>query len=234
MEISDDAKKLMETRVDRILRWIDVPASDKTEIGKELTSNYIDASMVKAQARGAGSVEKVDVVSALEASETPEEIASMYMASYVSSLSRAGLISRSIAYVIDTGITSMITVIVLLPFIPPTYQLTLETILKFSMLPMFFNFFYLLAIVNLTIIFIYFVIFEGFFGFTPGKWLLGLKIRRSDGKKAGYRETMLRSIPKLFLLAVIADALLIVYRRKDRQRLFDRIAGTIVIHRNKK
>ena len=87
----------------------------------------------------------------------------------------------------------------------------------------------------MTIIFAYFVICEGFFGYTPGKWLLGIKVIRADGKKASYQETMIRSIPKLFIVAIIADAMLmLLFYRKDRQRLFDRIAGTIVISRNKK
>jgi hypothetical protein len=53
-------------------------------IKRELISNYIDASAVKAQAKGASRVEIVDVASAFETSSDPEEIASMYMASYSS------------------------------------------------------------------------------------------------------------------------------------------------------
>jgi len=59
-----------------------------------------------------------------------------------------------------------------------------------------------------------------------------LKVLRSDGRKAGYREAMLRTIPKLFILVIAADTILMVlYHGKDKQRIFDRIAGTIVIRR---
>jgi uncharacterized RDD family membrane protein YckC len=103
-----------------------------------------------------------------------------------------------------------------------------------KMIPIFLQFFYIFVIANMTIIFVYFAICEGFFGYTPGKWLLGIKVLRADGKKASYPETMIRSIPKLFIVAIIADALLmLILYHKDRQRLFDRIAGTIVISRSK-
>jgi uncharacterized RDD family membrane protein YckC len=61
---------------------------------------------------------------------------------------------------------------------------------------------------------------------------LGLKVLRADGNKAGYKEAMLRTIPKLFIAAIVADAILmILYHGKDKQRIFDRIAGTIVIRK---
>ena len=234
MEINEEARKLLENKVKRILNEIDVPESQRIEIRKELISNYTDASIMNARSRGVSSAEKNDVESAFESSESPDEIASMYMTSYVNSLHRAGIISRSIAYVIDVIIISIFTVIAALPFIllrfvldPPHNEI--------HMVPTFLQFFYIFVIANMTIIFTYFVICEGFFGYTPGKRLLGIKVLRADGKKASYPEAMIRSVPKLFIVAIIADALLmILLYRKDRQRLFDRIAGTIVISRNKK
>jgi uncharacterized RDD family membrane protein YckC len=236
MELNEDARKIMENRVFKILKGIDVPDTDRNEIKRELTSNYVDASMVKAKSRGAGFVEKADMLSVLEVSEEPEEIASAYMASYVSSLHRSGVLPRSVAYIIDSFIIAVITWIASIPLILPRYISSPPEpgppMAPF--LPIFLQFFYLIMISNLAIIFLYFVICEGYFGYTPGKWLLGLKVIGADGKKAGYRETMLRSIPKLFILVILADtAMMVLYRRKDRQRLFDRIAGTIVIARNK-
>ncbi len=234
MEISEEARKLLETKVKRILNEIDVPESQKIEIRKELVSNYTDASIMNARSRGVSSVEKADIESAFESSESPDEIASMYMASYVNTLHRAGFLSRFIAFAIDMIIVNLFAVTAAVPFIlikfvldPPTSEI--------KMVPIFLQFFYIFVIANMTIIFAYFVICEGFFGYTPGKWLLGIKVLKADGKKAGYPETMIRSIPKLFIVAIIADAfLMLVLYRKERQRLFDRIAGTIVISRNKK
>jgi uncharacterized RDD family membrane protein YckC len=232
MEVSEDAKKLLESRVSKILIDIDIPENNKSDIRKELISNYTDASAMKAQARGVLKIERSDVELAFGSSESPQEIAAMYMASYVSTLKRAGIISRSIAYIIDNIIVSLITFIASLPFIIFGALLLQETNLDF--LPLILRFYYAIIIVQLSIVFIYFSISEGFYGFTPGKWLLGLKVLRTDGKRISYRESMLRTIPKLFIVAIVADALfMVLVYRKEKQRLFDNIASTIVIHRNK-
>lgn len=231
MEISEDATKMIEKRANKILKGIDVPGGDKNEIERELISNYIDASTAKAQARGASRVEGVDAAAAFETSSDPEEIAAMYMASYVKSLKRAGLPSRLVAYVIDSIIATILTVILAAPIIALKVFSASGDMYKVRFM-VFSEYFYLIIYLNIVIIFIYFVVCEGFLGFTPGKWVLGLKVLRADGNKAGYKEAMLRTIPKLFIAAIVADAILmILYHGKDKQRIFDRIAGTIVIRK---
>ena len=242
MELNEDARRMMENRVTKILKGIDVPDIDKTEIKKELMSNFIDASMINAQSRGATSVEASDMTSVLESSEKPEETASAYMAAYIKSLKRAGIISRSIAFLIDMPIILLITWLISLPFIVPVYMHSFPTpgvppsphappsFLAIMFSQLFSQYFNIYLVSNLVIIFVYFVLFEGYLGYTPGKWLLGLKVIREDGKKADFKETMLRSITKpIFLMLMIDAALMVFYDRKDRLRLFDRIAGTIVI-----
>lgn len=232
MEISDEARKMLENKVANILRMIDIPESQKKDIKNELISNYTEASITRAEGHGASIVEKSDVESVFENSESPEEIASMYMASYVSSLKKAGIVSRTIAYIIDSILVDICTFILSLPFILAGALLINPN--EIIMLPLILRFYYVLIIVQLAITFIYFAISEGFYGYTPGKWLLGLKVLKADGGRVSYSEAMLRSIPKLFILAILADALLMVtLYGKDKQRLFDKIAGTIVIHRNK-
>jgi uncharacterized RDD family membrane protein YckC len=224
--------RMIEKRVSTILKGIDVPEKDKNEIKRELISSYIDASATKARARGASLLERTDVALAFEESSDPEEIASMYMASYVKSLKRAGLLPRIVAYIIDTIITTLLTMIVALPIMAlrvvasPLHGGHTVRVTLFS------DYFFLIIYLNLIVVFIYFVVCEGFFGFTPGKRVLGLKVLRSDGRKAGYREAMLRTIPKLFVLVIIADTtLMVLYHGNDKQRIFDRIAGTIVIRK---
>ncbi len=232
MELSDDAAKMIEKRANKILKGIDVPEGDKDEIRRELVSNYVEASSAKAQARGATLVEGVDVAAAFETSSDPEEIASMYMASYVKSLRRAGLLSRTAAYVIDMVIATALTVILASPIIAIRIFSSPVGDLRHIRIMVWSEYFYLVIYLNLIVIFIYFVVCEGFRGSTPGKWALGLKVLREDGKKADYKEAMLRTIPKLFIVAIAVDALLMVlYRAGDRQRIFDRIAGTIVIRK---
>jgi uncharacterized RDD family membrane protein YckC len=232
MEVSEEARKLLESRVEKILSDIDIPENNKSEIRKELISNYTDASATNANARGVTKIERGDVELAFGTSESPQEIAAMYMTSYVSTLKRAGIVSRSIAFIIDNIMINIIAFVATLPFLIFGAFLLQDT--SMTVLPLILRFYYAIIIVQLTIVFIYFSISEGFYGFTPGKWLLGLKVIRTDGKRIGYRESMLRTIPKLFIVAIVIDALLMVLLYgKEKQRLFDNIAGTIVIHRNK-
>lgn len=231
MEISDDAREVLEGRVARILRSIDIPDSDKGEIRQELLSNYTDASIVKARNRGAEKVDGSDARSALADSEDPDEIASMYMVSYTEALKRAGIVPRSIAFIIDYAAASFGAFILTTPFMflgmflqgPPGQP---------PVVPFMMQYMNMILTLNLAIVFIYFVVSESFFGFTPGKWLLGLKVVKADGRKVGYTETIVRNISKVLILAIMADALMIPVSREAKQRLFDRIAGTIVIHRN--
>jgi uncharacterized RDD family membrane protein YckC len=233
MEISNDARQVLEDRVFRILGETDIPESCKNEIKRELLSNYTDASAKNAQSRGALIVEITDVELALKDSEETAEIASMYMASYSSSLHRAGIISRSLAYLIDLIASTILTIIASLPFIILMGFLTPPHHGGFDIIGLFVQFFPAPMITNLSIIFLYFVIFEGYFGYTLGKWLFDLRVLRTDGERINYSEAMLRNIPKLFTPTIAADALImLVIYRKDRQRLFDKISGTIVIHRN--
>lgn len=242
MELNAEAGKAMEERVARIMKGIDVPEIEKNEIKKELISNFIEASITKARARGAAIVEKEDMAAVLAASEKPEETASAYMASYIRSLKRAGIISRSVAFVLDMLVIILITWLISLPFIIPVYMHSLPapgvpprpgappSFLAVMFSQLFTQYLNIYVVSNLMIIFVYFVIFEGYLGYTPGKWLLGLKVIGEDGRKADYKETMLRSITKpIFLVLMIDAALMLFYYRKDRQRLFDRVAGTIVI-----
>lgn len=233
MDISEDARQVLEERVVRILGDTDIPANSKDEIKRELLSNYTDASTKNAQSRGALIIERRDVEFALKDSEEIGEIASMYRASYSSSLNRAGIISRSFAYLIDLIASTLLTIIASLPFIilmgflaPPPHG-------GFNIVGLFIQFFPGPMITNLSIIFLYFVVFEGYFGYTLGKWLFDLRVLRTDGERINYSEAMLRNIPKLFTPIIAVDALImLLFHRKDRQRLFDRISGTIVIHRN--
>ncbi|OPY25939.1 MAG: RDD family protein [Methanocella sp. PtaU1.Bin125] len=53
----------------------------------------------------------------------------------------------------------------------------------------------------------YTVLFEGYYGRTVGKYLLGLKVMKEDGTKIGYREAILRNIPKYLSNFIVFDAL---------------------------
>ena len=89
-----------------------------------------------------------------------------------------------------------------------------------------------LCLTFVGVICIYFVVLEAWFGATVGKWLLGLRIVRPDGRVPGLTKSAARNIlravdalPALNVLGVILIAC-----SPQRARFGDRVAQTRVIH----
>lgn len=87
--------------------------------------------------------------------------------------------------------------------------------------------------VMLLIGFAYFVVFEGTIGATPGKLLTGLKVVKTDGSRCGMSSSVIRnilrivdSLPVLYLVGII-----LISTSQLKQRLGDRVAGTMVVKR---
>ncbi len=184
MEISDDAKARLTNRVNRIVADIDVYEAEKQEITRELTSNFFDHSMTHATERGSKIIEKQDVDAVFAESEDPREIAAGYMQSYVNSLRRAGIVSRTIAYVIDLIIFGLIIGLVVLMIGAPFFILFHDQfdtrfiedghgIFVQPNGPVAVLFSFLMGTTVLIGLLVYFIVIEGRFGTTPGKWLHG-------------------------------------------------------------
>ena len=232
----------------RILRDIELYEAEKKEIAGELTSNFYDRAMARAQARGSNVIEKQDVEAVFAESEDPKEIAAGYMQAYVSSLNRAGIVSRTIAFLIDSLILFVVLAAVMLLIFVPFWALFpgqfdsrfMENghdvfVQPAGLMSVLVTFFATTAV--LATILVYFIVIEGRFGCTPGKWLLGLRVLREDGTRIGYTEAIIRNIPKIVGNSVflVIDALLMLFVfGKDKQRGFDKVAKTIVVHKSKK
>lgn len=248
MEISDDAKARLANRVNRIVADIDVYEAEKNEITRELTSNFYDHSMTHATTRGSKIIEKQDVDAVFAESEDPKEIAAGYMKSYVDSLQRAGIVSRAIAYIIDLIIFGLIIGFVVLTIGAPFYLLFPDQfdtrfideghgLFVQPAGPVAVLVSFLTGTTVLIGLIVYFIVLEGRFGFTPGKWLLGLHVLKEDGTRIGYVESIIRNIPKVVgnSVFIVIDALLLMLLfNKEKQRGFDKIARTIVVHKRKK
>ena len=77
----------------------------------------------------------------------------------------------------------------------------------------------------------YFAAFEAATGATPGKRLLGLRVRAADGGPIGGRQALVRNLLRLvdgLPLFYLVGAILI-WSTPERQRLGDRVAGTAVV-----
>jgi uncharacterized RDD family membrane protein YckC len=88
-----------------------------------------------------------------------------------------------------------------------------------------------IGLIALGVLISYFAVLEGRFGRTPGKYLLGLKAIKIDGTPIDYKDALIRNIPKFFGNFIIIDALImVVFFNKEKQRAFDKVANTIVVH----
>lgn len=81
----------------------------------------------------------------------------------------------------------------------------------------------------------YYLISEGFFCTTPVKYLTGLTIRNFDGGPSTFRQTIIRTLMRILevnplLLGCIPAAATIFFSR-DKQRMGDKIARTVVVRR---
>ena len=79
----------------------------------------------------------------------------------------------------------------------------------------------------------YFFLFEGTLSTTPGKFLHGLVVRKTDGSKCGLKEHAVRTLVRLFeanpLLFGGLPAGIAIFASDRKQRIGDSLAGTIVI-----
>jgi len=88
-----------------------------------------------------------------------------------------------------------------------------------------------IGLIALGVLITYFVILEGRYGMTAGKYILGLKVIKAEGAPVDYKDALLRNIPKFFGNFIVIDALImVIFFNKEKQRAFDKVAGTIVVN----
>jgi uncharacterized RDD family membrane protein YckC len=84
--------------------------------------------------------------------------------------------------------------------------------------------------VFLVIIFAYFILFEGFLSFTPGKIILGLRIIDIDQKKISMKQSLIRNAGRLvdgIFMHIVG--IIVIIKSPQKQRLGDKWAGTFVV-----
>lgn len=78
----------------------------------------------------------------------------------------------------------------------------------------------------------YFFLFEALVGSTPGKMIFGLWVRRIEGGRCSWLQAAVRTVARLIevnpLLLGALPAAIVVLASKNRQRLGDVLAGTVV------
>ncbi len=241
MEFSEDAKREIEKNLGEVVRRISMDSRERTDIMNELRSTYYEAAEDEARARGSDTVTLADARAAKASISSPRETGDSFMESYAAHLKRAGFWPRLAAFIIDSAILCALVFSLMMPFLAfmlltgmPTddaaneawfYALSPEMKLLFlvtvvTVLPAF-----------LIIIFGYYFVIEGHFGRTPGKYVMGLRVLKTDGTRIGYKEAILRNLSKYNNILIVIDVLImLIFFNREKQRGCDRIADTIVVH----
>ncbi len=241
MKFSEDAKREIEKNLGEAVRRISLDSRERTDITNELRSTYYEAAEDAARARGSDTVTLDDARAAKASISSPRETGDSFMESYATHLKRAGFWPRLAAFIVDSVLLCALVFILMVPFMafmlltgmpmedtaneawfyalsPAMKLLFLGTV--FTVLPAF-----------LVVIFGYYFVIEGRFGRTPGKALLGLRVLKTDGTKIGYKEAILRNLSKYNNVLIVIDVLImLIFFNKEKQRCFDRIANTMVVH----
>ena len=241
MEFKEDAKREIEKNLKEIINIINLDEKDRTDIEKELRSTYYEAAEAAARSRGSNTVTADDVKTAKSDMCSPKVTAESYMKSYASTLNRAGFWPRLAAYIID-NIVLCVTILIL---VLPTLLLMVLLNVPFSkssdyswvgnhspaVLAVFFSVAFITVVSAAIVAFGYYIVLEGHFGYTLGKYLLGLRVLKTDGTRIGYKEALLRNLSKYINNLIILDALImLIFFNKEKQRGFDKIANTMVVH----
>lgn len=147
----------------------------------------------------------------------------------------AGFISRLLAFLIDLVILSLTTTLVVLG---------VQEILAFFGLSELFNRWLgnltgdilplVFRIIAITFTYLFTIMYMTFFwlliGYTPGKYLLGLKVIRTDGRKLTFGRCFTRALfYYISALCLFLGFFWIILDRK-RQAWHDKVAGTLVIY----
>jgi uncharacterized RDD family membrane protein YckC len=230
MEFTKGAKELIEKNLKEIMELMTLSQADKAEIEKELRSNFYEGSEANAKERGAAAIAEEDVMKAFYEQGSPKEICAEYMRSYGAGLKRAGFWWRSLAYIIDIIVIGICIGIIASPFI--LISLVAQSMDKSTTLDVLIVFMNMvIGLISFGILICYFVIMEGMYSRTIGKYITGLKTIKANGLPLDYKDALLRNVPKFFGNFIIIDALImVIFFGKEKQRAFDKVADTIVVH----
>ncbi|MCW4048022.1 MAG: RDD family protein [Candidatus Bathyarchaeota archaeon] len=124
---------------------------------------------------------------------------------------------RAYAFLIDFSLILAITLVIMLPQVISFLSGNVFTI---GLSAVIFG--------TLGLLWVYSTLLEGFNGQSLGKRVIGLKVVRTDGKKATYDQAAVRNFGKAFLLPIDLIAGLRI-KNAEFLRYFDRFAGTTVI-----
>ncbi|HVM45397.1 MAG TPA: RDD family protein [Candidatus Thermoplasmatota archaeon] len=245
MQMTTDARAWLDATVRRILARHPLGDMERGGITYEIMSHLHAAGEARASAAGRAEVTRGDLEAALAEAGGEERLAEAFVRPLAKPVERVLFWRRAGALAIDAFLLG-----IALLFVHTGIEYALEYAgvavdtdaegpgplwMPFlpwgnhdASLPLVFQLLFTAA--SAALILGYFAWFEAREGRTPGKRALELRVMRADGAPMGYRESVVRNLAKLSpQLLVLDTAVMLLAFQKDKQRVSDRIAGTIVV-----
>lgn len=153
----------------------------------------------------------------------------------------AGFLSRLLAFMIDLMLATLLMAFILVAFREIAYFFGLSGLFNkwfgdhylIQLIRSAYSVIYL-VISNFTTI-IYFSVLSWLIGTTPGKYLMGLRIIRLNGKPMGFGRSLVRTCGYYLSFVLLGLGFIWIIFDRRRQALHDKLVGTLVIYeqRNK-
>ncbi|CAL8897526.1 hypothetical protein KVA01_06000 [Kocuria varians] len=107
-------------------------------------------------------------------------------------------------------------------FAPRLIALVMDWFLAMVLAGLFFSRWNGSGLMTLAVFFVLTALMVGFFGRSPGHWLLGLQVQTMDGRPAGFGRAVLRTLLLCLLIPpLVAD--------EDQRGLHDRAVDTVLV-----
>lgn len=243
MQMTTDARTWLDATVRRILARHPLGDAERAGITYELMSHLHAAGEARATTLGHAEVTREDLVAALAEAGGEEGLAAAFVQPLAKPVERVLFWRRAGAFAVDVvlvGIALSFVHFVLGSVLRPFFGPPLAAPLDESMWGLFPWGFHdtalpltlqaLIALASGAVVIGYFTWTEANEGRSLGKRALGLRVMRVDGHPMTAREAFLRNLVKLQPFLLIADTLIMLLAfPKEKQRVSDRVAGTIVV-----
>jgi uncharacterized RDD family membrane protein YckC len=243
MQMNTEARAWLDATVRRILARHPLGDAERAGITYELMSHLHAGGEARAAAAGRSEVARDDLEAALAEAGGEDGLAAAFVQPLARPTERVLFARRLGAFAID-----VLLIGIALTFVHHALMLLFSPLLGGPAAPPYDDSFWglmpwgfhdtllpvalqaLIAVASAVVVLGYFTWFEAHEGRSLGKRALGLRVMRADGRPMTYRESFLRNLVKLSPVVLVLDTLaMLLAFRDDRQRVSDRIAGTIVV-----
>jgi uncharacterized RDD family membrane protein YckC len=244
MQMTTEARSWLDATVRRILARHPLGEPERAGVTYELMSHLHAAAEAHATATGRSEVTREDLEAALAKAGGDDGLAAAFVQPLSKPLERVLFWRRLGALAIDvvvlgialTFVHGTLTALLLLHAVdgpaPPPGRLDDWGLMPWGFhdpsLPVALQ--AAIAVASAVIVLGYFTWFEARDGRSLGKRAMELRVMRLDGRPMTYRESLIRNLVKLSPPFLVLDtAIMLVALRKERQRVSDKIAGTLVV-----